>query len=366
GPERFYRMMRHMGFGLSTGVGFPGEARGRVLPPEEWNRRSLPTMGFGHELSVSAIQLAMAYAAVANGGLLLKPLLVREVRDARGRVVERSEPRVVRRVMQEETSRKLARIFRLVVERGTGAAAEIPWYPPAGKTGTGQVYDPQTGTYSNRDYIASFVGFAPWHAPRYLCLVVIDSPQGSIYGGQTAGPIFRSILEDLSAACGGPPRVAVAGRDSLHRPRALPDVRGLAPDEARRVLKADGFVPVLEGRGLRVREMDPPAGTVGSPGTVVHLLPGGPDPASEAVMPDLSGWPLRRALVELSRQGWAWRAQGDGWVIEQSPPPGARVTSSTTCRLTASHGASDAWSRWIETWEDAADATVWGHAEARP
>jgi cell division protein FtsI/penicillin-binding protein 2 len=367
GPEAFYRLARHLGLGSPTGIRYPYEAQGLVRAPEKWNRRSLPTMGFGQELSVSALQLALLYAAIANGGNLVQPVLVLEVRDAGGDVVEKISPRVVRRALSEETCRAIVPVLREVVVSGTGTEAEIPWFPPAGKTGTAQVHDPETGGYSSTDYMASFVGFAPWYEPRYLCIVVLDSPQGSIYGGRTAAPIFRAILEDLTASHGVFADAAVASPGPRERPETVPDVRGLSPNEARAVVKASGFVPVLEGRGVRVREMDPPPGSLGNPGTVVRLLPGGrAGGEGEETMPDLRGWPLRKAVVLLSRRGVSWSVSGDGWVTHQSPQPGRPLARGTQCALTATHKASRAWRSWLTAWEGMSHAAAWGDVAEGP
>ncbi|MBU1699592.1 MAG: PASTA domain-containing protein [Candidatus Eisenbacteria bacterium] len=366
GTDEFYRMVRHLGFGSQTGIPFPGEAKGRVLEPDRWNRRSLPTMGFGQELSVNCLQMAMCYAAVANGGNLLKPQLIREVRDARGKIVQKCAPRVVRPVLKKTTCKILTELLRQVVVDGTGTLAEIPWFPPAGKTGTSEMYDPELGTYSSTDYMASFIGFAPWYEPRYLCCVVLDSPQGSIYGGQTAAPIFKAIMEDLTAVHGGMATAEVQVFKDEEKPQPLPDVRGLSPDEARRVIKEAGFIPVLEGRGLRIKEMNPAPGSLGIDGGVVRLFPGGSISEEEQVMPNLLGWPLRRAIVLLSRRGVEWTADGEGWISGQSPLPGEVLKTSAVCRLTATHQASHAWMKWRMVGEGVADAAPWGNVKTRP
>jgi len=198
GEERFFRHLREFGFGRTTGLPIPGEAAGILRDVAEWSSRSVPTLAIGQEVSVTAIQLAVAYCAIANGGLLYKPYVVEAVEDEEGNVVQQWGPTLVRRVMSEQTAYRVRELLCHVVEEGTGREARTPWTTVAGKTGTAQKFDPVTGTYKENGFVSSFIGFAPAEDPTFLCLVVIDEPQGDPYGGKIAAPVFRKILESVS------------------------------------------------------------------------------------------------------------------------------------------------------------------------
>src|SRR5262249_33515978 len=167
GPERYYRYMTAFGFGRPTGVGLAGESRGQLREPHRWSMLSLPTMSLGQEVSVTALQIVTAFGAVANGGTVMRPRLVKSVFDAEGHEVRRFEPEAVRQVISPDTARTLTRILVSVVEAGTGHNAAIAGYSVAGKTGTAQKLDPSTRKYSRAPGVLSFVGFAPADEPRF-------------------------------------------------------------------------------------------------------------------------------------------------------------------------------------------------------
>jgi cell division protein FtsI (penicillin-binding protein 3) len=200
GPERLYHYARAFGFGCVTGIDLPGEVSGILRRPANWSGRSLETIAIGQEVGVTPLQLACAYAAIANGAVLVKPRIVREVRSAVGRTVKSEPTKVVRRVVSRETARVLTEILQEVVESGTGGAAQIPGISVAGKTGTAQRIDPETGHYDPRRHIASFAGFLPAENPQLVGVVVVDRPRGVGYGGQVAAPAFRRIMAGTLSA----------------------------------------------------------------------------------------------------------------------------------------------------------------------
>jgi cell division protein FtsI/penicillin-binding protein 2 len=186
GEGRLASWIDRFGFGDETGVDFPGESPGFALPLDRWSGSTIGTVPIGHGIAVTPIQMARAYAAIANGGVLVQPHLVERVD---GRPVKRkSRPRVVSR----EVSRQMLAMLRGVVVEGTGTAAAIPGYTVAGKTGTAAKID-ANGRYSHSRYVASFVGLVPATRPRLVIMVMIDEPHGSIYGGDVAAPTFREI-----------------------------------------------------------------------------------------------------------------------------------------------------------------------------
>jgi cell division protein FtsI (penicillin-binding protein 3) len=205
GQEKLYDYIRGFGFGTRTGIDVPGEGVGLLRPPREWSGLSLPVLSFGQEIGVTAIQLAAAYSAVANGGVLLEPRLCLDAAWPSGAARSWSSPSAVRRVISPGTAASLARLLRGVVERGTGTAAAVPGWSVAGKTGTAQKTDPATGRYSPTKFVASFCGFAPADRPRFTIVAVLDEPEGPAWGGANAGPVFKNIAWQILSLKGVPP-----------------------------------------------------------------------------------------------------------------------------------------------------------------
>jgi cell division protein FtsI/penicillin-binding protein 2 len=180
--------IRRFGFGRKTGIDFPGESRGIVLPPEKWSGSTIGNVPIGQGIAVTPVQMAAAYGAIANDGVWLQPHLVERLEKS-----DRVEPES-RRVLSEATSHELTKMLRGVVQDGSGTTAQIPGYRVAGKTGTAAKPEP-TGGYSDSRYVASFVGFAPASRPRLVVLVAVDEPRGAIWGGVVAGPAFAEIAQ---------------------------------------------------------------------------------------------------------------------------------------------------------------------------
>ena len=199
-PESLYHLARDFGLGCPTGVQLPGEVSGVLRPPGEWSRRSLATVAIGQEVAVTALQLASAAAAVANGGVLMTPRVALGIRHPSGQWAERFPPRPIRRVLSETEARQVTDYLVGVVERGTGQNARLSGLPVAGKTGTAEKAGP--GGYLEGKYVASFVGYLPAPAPAAVILVVLDEPDEKYYGGEVAAPVFRRIVERLMTTRG--------------------------------------------------------------------------------------------------------------------------------------------------------------------
>jgi cell division protein FtsI (penicillin-binding protein 3) len=195
GNERFHAYVRAFGFGEKTGIDLPGEVPGMLRPVAGWTPIDLATASFGQGLAVTPLQIARAFAAIANGGEILRPFIVSRVVAADGRVLFEQKRTVVRRVVRRETAQRVTAMLRRVVEAegGTGHLARLPGVAVAGKTGTSQKVDSETGRYSPTARVASFVGFVPADAPRVVVAVVVDEPRSSPYGGVVAAPVFREI-----------------------------------------------------------------------------------------------------------------------------------------------------------------------------
>jgi cell division protein FtsI (penicillin-binding protein 3) len=298
-PEQQYTSLRDFGFGTPTGVEFPTEAAGRLRPPEEWTRPSSASLAMGYEFAATAIQIAAAYGALANDGLLLQPTLVRQVRGANGRPGYRHQPEPVRRVATPAVAAALRELLRGAVERGTGAGAALATFPVAAKTGTARRV--VRGRYAPGHYTASFAALFPADRPQMVLVVKIDDPRvGSYFAAQTAAPLTRSMLEQalaardvaldrarLSTAAPRSPQATVddgggvvpyvvpwpyqpdsAAAKSL---RSVPEVAGRDLRQAVRLLHGRGFRVVLKGWGI-ARRTSPAAGDTALAGSVVTLF----------------------------------------------------------------------------------------------
>ena len=229
GKDRYYRYITAFGFGQPAGLGLPGESRGQLRPPARWSALSLATMSIGQEISVTAVQILSAFAAIANGGRLMQPQIVRAVLDAQGREASVFEPKAVRQVISPETARELTTIMTAVVREGTGHNAAIPGYEVAGKTGTAQKMDPATRRYSHAPGILSFVGFAPADDPRMAMIVLLDEPKNEKWGSEAAAPIFSAIGREALRHMNVPPRGTTPGTHPARRLRAPSRRRARCP-----------------------------------------------------------------------------------------------------------------------------------------
>lgn len=336
GPERLYRYATSLGFGSISGVDFPGEAGGKLRPPDRWSARSAPTIAIGHEVAVTPLQLALAYSAVANGGVLMRPMIAREVREADGTVVRRFRPEAVQRVFSEQTTASLREMLTAVVDSGTARSARVDGLPVAGKTGTTKKYDATTGRYG-RVYLSSFAGFAPAGEPSVVGVVVIDEPRGRrYYGGEVAAPVFGRVIEDVRALPQGPLAATssvVAMRPPAPAPVVVPDLRLLPPRAAERTLAAYALRPRFRGEGARVLAQAPPAGTAVERGARVEVwLSTAGDPEGDA-LPDLTGLAVREALRRLGLRQVQARIVGRGTVVRQVPAAGTALPIEGPCTL---------------------------------
>lgn len=195
GKEKFYEYVKRFGFGQPTNSGLEGESSGKVRTPadEGWTPIDLLTNAFGQGISVTPLQMITAVSAVANGGLLMRPFVVKEVMGPEERRV--FEPVVVRRVISSETSRVLTDMLRQVVEDGGGKPAQVSGYHLAGKTGTADI--PQAGGYTQKGTIAGFCGYGPIEDPKFAILIKIDQPKDTPWAGEVAAPIFKSLAQQL-------------------------------------------------------------------------------------------------------------------------------------------------------------------------
>ena len=205
GKSLYYHYISSFGFGSLTGVDLPGETPGLMRRPKSWSALSLSVLSMGQEISVTPIQIATAFAVVANGGILVRPHIVHALTSQDGSLARVVEPVAIRRVVSPETARTLLDMLRGVVDEGTGKEAALEDYAVAGKTGTAQKVDPVTGRYSHQKIVASFVGAVPAESPRLVVLVLLDEPETLRWGGSIAAPTFREIARDAMKYLQVPP-----------------------------------------------------------------------------------------------------------------------------------------------------------------
>ncbi|MBI5586913.1 MAG: PASTA domain-containing protein [Deltaproteobacteria bacterium] len=287
GKNRLYRYLKAYGFGDKTGIDLPGESAGSLRPLKNWSDVTLATISFGQGVSVTGLQLITALSAVANGGFLMKPYVVKSVRDANGKVVSETNPTIVRRVISEETARKMTDMLVSVThEGGTGVKASLDEFEVAGKTGTAQKPDFKHGGYLKGAFVASFFGFVPARSPRLAILVAIDEPNGEHYGGTIAGPVFKEIAEKSLSYMGvfrerkGSTKVefveadaakstAKAGSDEEFGPAAVPDFTGKTVRSVLRMAKGRSFDVNVMGSGKAVSQKPAPGQNLPTKGPVV-------------------------------------------------------------------------------------------------
>ena len=340
GGEKLYRQARDFGFGMTTGIDLPGEVRGVLKKPSDhdWSGTTLQTMSYGYEVGVTPLQIACAYAAVANKGILMKPYVIAKIKDADGKMIAEQKPQAIRRVMSQKTINELISAFEGVVERGTGKEARINDVRIAGKTGTSHKY--LNGKYMENNYTASFVGFFPVEDPQVVCLVMMDNPRAkSYYGGSTSGPVFRSIAERVITTSYKFSRTAIAQESTINGTISIPDVRMLQPALAKKMLSNSGLNCQIFGTGTMVIKQTPEPGKKMEKGEAVSLILNGESIVSSDGMiavPDVRGMSIRRAMNRLVSDEFEIKVEGSGVVMQQIPAPGERTRSGSSIVLQCS------------------------------
>jgi len=311
GKERLIAALRAFGFGERTGVGLPGEARGALPDPGRMPEIAVDTVSFGQGLSATGLQTVMAMAAIANGGLLLKPFIVSKVVAPDGKVLLERQREEVRRVLRPATAREITAMLEEVVEKGTGMKARVNGFRVAGKTGTAQKVDPVRGGYGEKR-LASFLGFLPADEPRLAILVAVDEPEGDVFGGSVAAPAWSAIAAE-----------------------ALRQI-GVAPDSAREevvlasIASAD---PEPDLAGEREDPSEPTGDSDREPQAASRKRIEGRKP-DRSVVPDLTGLPARSAVRKLAEAALEPELRGSGRTVAQSPRAGAIVKRGARVRVT--------------------------------
>ena len=291
GKKKLYRAFRRFGFGEPTGIGVPGETAGILRHYRRWYDVDAAAVSFGQGMSVTNVQLAAAMSALANGGKLMQPMLVRQLTDGHGATIEERKPRVRRQVVPRRIAKLVGQMLTAVTESGgTAVEAGVDGYLVAGKTGTAQKADYIKGGYAKDKWLASFIGFLPAERPAVVISVVIDEPVIAHYGGTVAGPVFRRIAEVTL--------------------RHL----GIAPEGRRAVLKK--------------KEEQQKAVAAADPAPTCEEVEKG-----QSSVPDVRSLPLRQAVMALHAKSLVAEVRGSGLVVSQDPAPGKAVSHGAVVRI---------------------------------
>lgn len=312
GDSGMFDFIKSYGFGSRTGVELPGETAGLLNPLKRWLPSSIGSIAMGQEIGVTPLQVAAAFATVANDGMRIAPHLVREIRSSSGASVYRAAPEQ-HRVISVETANALKGMLEGVTLNGTAKKAQLDGYTAAGKTGTAQKIDPKTRHYSTTKHVASFVGFAPVSNPAVVIIVVIDEPAGAYHGGDIAAPVFRQIAEQIL------PDMNVAPDTELKEtPQLIARVLN-APEQTKNNRQAEQRRDQEAVSNATLPEVTRSGGN----GEVIYAAA----TRNAIVMPDLRGRSVRDVARTCAQLGLQIEARGDGRVLRQNPAPGAEVSN---------------------------------------
>ena len=317
GAPKFYETIRSFGIGQSTGIELPGENRGLLRPVENWTASSIGSIAIGQEVSVTPVQIASAFSALANGGTLYRPRIVREVH---GGTTSYSRPAVQpEQVTDAKTAATVRGMMETVILEGTGKPAQLDGWTAAGKSGTAQKIDLKTGRYSPDQYNSSFIGFAPVNEPAVTIVVVLDSPVGAHHGGEVGGPVFKRIAEQVLAYLNVPHDVPLAPEEQTTQKRT-PDSTTVTAE----VEKGNDDSRARYEAALRKNESKTSAPTIAF------------GEQEQVVVPNLAGQTVRSVTEACSRLGLVPSLVGSGVALEQSVEAGTQVLRGT--RLTVRFG----------------------------
>lgn len=334
GKDKFFSYLEKFGFGRPTGIGLPGEASAELKNKNQLYPRDVASMTFGQGVVVTAMQQVAAVSAIANGGELLQPTIVKEIRDSQtGEILENHDKKVVRRVVSEKTAKQVRDILETVVTDGTGRYFYLDGYHVAGKTGTAQVVG-NNGKYKENKYIYSFIGFAPKDDPRFLVYVVVDQPDvpDSNFGGRdVAAPIFKHVMQNSLQYLKVSPdmdtkTVKIDKAESI----SIPDLSGKTPVMAEQLLKKNKLLVKVVGTGSKVVGQYPKPGEELLADGVVYVVT---DSLTEDYLPDFTGQTLREVMEYSSMLGLKLEVEGKGYIVSQSIPPGTRVTKGQILKV---------------------------------
>ena len=299
GTKRLYRTCRDFGFGMPTNISFAGESSGTFRHITNWSGFSIASVSMGQEVAVTTLQMAMAYAAIANGGFLMKPLLIKQIIDNNGNSIYAESPEVLRKVSDSRVMKDLTRMLTRVVETGTGTSAYLPGWSIAGKTGTAEKFI--DGEYSKTKYISNFAGFFPAENPQIVGVIVLNEPKhGFHWGGTGAAPVFRRVVKRI-----------------INMDDSIQILKDKYNKDSEPLMMVDSFDELNK---IQVKPMLTKASYV----NIYHY---------KNSMPDVRGMSLLQAKVVLRQLGYKIKFTGSGQVVWQSPKPGTDLIEGSICTI---------------------------------
>lgn len=338
GEESYYNYVYKFGFGNYTGIDLPGEVRGIVVKPRK-NDYNLLWMAHGYSISVTPIQLITMYAAIVNGGNLVRPFVVKKVFDSQGNIIVENNPVILRKVISEETSRIMRQIMEQVVTDGTGKKAKLELISSGGKTGTAKKFIQGIG-YSTKDYVSSFVGFFPVENPEYLIFIKLDSPKNGYYGGDVAAPVFKRIGDRIWNAKQNLLKqipVVTEVKKVSKETKQFPDLTGKSRVSAIEIAKSFGAKIEIVGNGDIVHNQIYDQ----TKNKITLIFDQNTDYSQskyKVQVPNLIGLSIREASTKLKSTGIRFTVEGTGYVVDQSVQPGMYIDQNTSLRLRCQRG----------------------------
>lgn len=336
GAEKLNEYIKKLGFGSITGIDLPGEAEGIVKSTNSISDIDLATIAFGQTNTLNALQLLTAVNAVANGGNLIQPHIVKEIthKDSNGNtIVDKTiEGKTTENVLSEKTSATLREYLERTATQDAGAGTFVQGYDIGGKTGTAQKVDKETGSYSADKYIASMVAMTPVDDPQLTVYISVDEPStGVYYGGQVASPLMKKLFSHIFAYIESPTGKASY---SISKDVVIPEVRGKSIEEAKSILEENGLGCEINGDGNTIVSINPYPGTTVKAGSKITLTASSKSSIdNKIIMPDLAGTTVEFAINLLDNLGLQYEYEGSGKVVEQSISSGELISSGTKVKL---------------------------------
>lgn len=296
GKEKIYKYARNLGFGLKTGIDLPGESKGHLSPPKRWSDYVLSAFAIGQGISLNNLQLVNAYAAIANGGNLMKPYIVKTILSQEGDAIKEFYPQRIRRAITPQTCDIMNQFLRAVIDSGTGYTAKAEGLDIAGKTGTAQKPDLKNGGYKKDEYLASFVGYFPASQPKFVGVVCLDNPKEEHFGSKTAAPAFKNIAQ----------RLVVLQDQPLVLAKTDPEKKDDIPEKLIELVISESIIPE-------------------------ENLPY--TPTEKVTIPDALGMTVRQAVKLFSEKRINFKVIGSGIVKSQTPSAGSELSPAGVCLL---------------------------------